>query len=196
MDLTLSIPGLFKFSRSKKVTEVTQAIDVGLKDVDIEINAAIDEVDNEEAIEVESLVHCIYASSSTSEFSQEDIFEMLKKIRVNNAKLNVTGMLLYENGSFFQVLEGDEAVIEALYEKINADGRHVNISKIIQEPIEARSFGDWTMGYAGLNKKEMSEIDGLNDFFLGKSCFLNLDKGRAKKLLGAFKDGKWRAAIK
>ncbi|MCA9058063.1 MAG: BLUF domain-containing protein, partial [Planctomycetaceae bacterium] len=52
------------------------------------------------------LVHLIYASAATVEFTHEDILALLKQAKAKNAPLGVTGMLLYEDGSFFQVLEG------------------------------------------------------------------------------------------
>jgi hypothetical protein len=48
------------------------------------------------------------------------------------------------------------------------------------------------MGYASLTKSELGSIEGMNDFFQGSSCLTDLDKGRAKKILIAFSEGRWR----
>ena len=61
---------------------------------------------SEEQNQVE-LVHCIYASASTVSFTKDEITELLAIAQRNNGALGVTGMLLYEDGSFFQVLEGE-----------------------------------------------------------------------------------------
>jgi hypothetical protein len=143
----------------------------------------------------EELVHCIYASSANKEFSPPEIEELLSAARKKNARLGVTGILLYEGGSFFQVLEGAPETVELLYETISADSRHQRITKLILEPIEAREFADWSMGLAAVSIKELNKIEGLNDFFRGGKCFTDLDEGRVKKLLGAFKEGRWRTAI-
>lgn len=143
----------------------------------------------------ENLVHCIYASAATAEFTSEDLDELLSVARKNNAALGVTGMLLYEKGSFFQILEGLPEAVETLYQKISADKRHSTIAKLILEPIEARSFANWSMGCASVPVHKLSEIEGLNDFFQSGKCFTDLDDGRAKKLLKAFKDGQWRSSI-
>ena len=142
------------------------------------------------------LVHCIYASASTINFTKDEITELLAIAQRNNSNLGVTGMLLYEDGSFFQVLEGERHVVSVLFKKIARDKRHSKVIKIIQEPIQERLFSDWTMGYSGITRHELSTIEGLNDFFTSKQCYTNLDHGRAKKLLTAFNDGKWRASIK
>lgn len=100
-----------------------------------------------------------------------------------------------KKGSFFQILEGPPEAVEPLYEKIGADKRHSRISKLILEPIEVRSFANWSMGYSAVPVRKLSEIEGLNDFFQSGKCFADLDDDRAKNLLKAFKDGQWRASI-
>jgi hypothetical protein len=37
--------------------------------------------------------------------------------------------------------------------------------KLIQEPIEQRSFAEWTMGLGQPDRDELGAIPGLNDFF-------------------------------
>ncbi len=62
----------------------------------------------------------VYVSSATRPFSGEDLRALLATCRKNNAELGVTGMLLYKDGNFMQVLEGDEEAVRGLYEKIPA----------------------------------------------------------------------------
>jgi hypothetical protein len=52
-----------------------------------------------------------------------------------NKPLGITGMFLYSDGSFFQVLEGEAATVDALYEKLDRDKRHQQLTLIIREPI-------------------------------------------------------------
>ena len=142
------------------------------------------------------LVHCIYCSLSASgEFDPSKLLALLDKCRSNNAKCDVTGMLLYQHHSFFQVLEGDRSTVEPLFEKIAADPRHKRVTKVILEPIAERAFGNWSMGYPQITSNELAEIPGINDFFRQASSYLELGEGRAKTLLAAFKDGKWRARL-
>jgi hypothetical protein len=143
------------------------------------------------------LVHCVYCSaSSKAGLGIEGLEALLAQCRQENAKHDITGMLLYQHGSFFQVLEGDRAVVEVLLEKIALDRRHERVTKIILEPIAERSFAEWTMGYPNVSWRELAEIPGLNDFFIGgKKSFLQLGEGRAKTLLTAFKAGKWQASF-
>jgi len=103
--------------------------------------------------------------------------------------------LLYTKGSFFQVLEGEPAVVDATFDRITRDPRHDKITVIIREPIAERSFEDWSMGYAALAQEELRLIVGRNDFFTDGNCYTSLGNGRAKKLLRAFAMGRWRAQL-
>jgi Sensors of blue-light using FAD len=139
-----------------------------------------------------TLHHLIYASRASATFREHDIPAILTTARVNNASVEVTGILLYIEGSFFQILEGPKEAVEKLFDRIHVDSRHALVTRIISEPIAHRSFGDWTMGYSSLGLTEVGDLVGENDFFSDASCVSNLGPGRAKKLLKAFKGGSWR----
>ena len=142
-----------------------------------------------------SLIHLIYASLGTQDFSADQLTDLLQKAREANGRLGLTGMLLYSQSdrSFFQVLEGEPADLDRLYPKIAADARHSKVTLLIREPISKRAFGEWTMGFTSVTWPQLQSIPGLNDFFRERSCLVDLDPGRAKKLLAAFADGRWRS---
>jgi hypothetical protein len=143
-----------------------------------------------------NLMHCVYCSASTKiPLSSTELESLLEECRHNNSKADITGILLYQNGSFFQVLEGEHAAVEALFNKISLDKRHHQTKKIIFEPITTRSFAAWTMGFPKITSKELATIPGLSDFFHHGTSYVELGEGRAKSLLAAFKDGKWRASL-
>ncbi len=58
------------------------------------------------------MIRLTYASTATKDFKTEELLELLKSCRINNGAKNITGILLYSHGTFFQVLEGDEAVVD------------------------------------------------------------------------------------
>lgn len=142
------------------------------------------------------LIHIIYCSvAANSDFSATDLDQLLAVCRRNNGQAGFTGLLLYQSPWFFQILEGEPVALEALYQKISLDKRHKRIMKIIQEPIAARDFGEWTMGRADLSRQELRLIPGLNDFFSSGTAWTELGEGRAKTLLEAFRSGKWRSSV-
>jgi len=66
--------------------------------------------------------------------------------------------LLYFNGSIIQVLEGPEERVKALYEVIRRDPQHTQVIKLYSDPIEHRSFSDWSMGYKTLSARELDHL--------------------------------------
>jgi hypothetical protein len=140
------------------------------------------------------LIHCIYASAAR-DFTDPALHDLLRQARLRNTKAAVTGMLLYTTGSFFQVIEGAPAIVDAMFARIAKDPRHEKVTVINRERIAHRSFEDWSMGYTALSREDLQLIVGSNDFFEGNSCYLGLGNGRAKKLLRAFAQGRWRVQL-
>jgi hypothetical protein len=138
------------------------------------------------------LVHLVYASLAVPQFNEHEIPALLEQSRKANAGRELTGLLLYIEGSFFQVLEGNPDAIDAVYGRIARDPRHTRVTSIIREPIAQRSFSEWTMGFSAVDTVEAGQLVGENDFFKSASCVTRLDGGRAKKLLSAFRAGRWR----
>lgn len=144
---------------------------------------------------MEKLIHLIYTSAASRPLSTGELEALLHDARDSNERLGVTGMLLYTGQTFFQVLEGSEPVVDALYSRIRHDERHHRAVAIVREPIAQRAFGEWSMGYATLADGDRTALPGLNDFFGNGTCFTSLTSGRAKKLLSAFAKGRWRGRI-
>lgn len=147
--------------------------------------------------EMPPLEHLIYASVAVQKFEAPQLAELLQQSRSANERRGLTGMLLHtdSDGSFFQVLEGEPASIDQLFERLLLDKRHSQLTTIIREPIVRRSFEEWTMGFSSVSPERLSQVPGLNDFFREGSCFTELDAGRAKKLLSAFAEGRWRTKL-
>ena len=142
-----------------------------------------------------SLVHLIYSSAATRQMSVGDVSDLLETARRNNKKLSVTGILLYVDGSFFQVLEGEEAVVMTLFERIGKDPRHTSVTSIICEPIAQRTFGEWTMAYSFVSEEELESILDAKGIHKQRHSVVGLREGRARKLLEAFAKGRWRQRL-
>jgi hypothetical protein len=138
------------------------------------------------------LIHVMYASSAAADFREHHIPDLLKKARSANQERDVSGMLLYIGGSFFQLLEGEAAVVDSVYAKISRDTRHTRVTLIIREPILERNFTGWTMGFSTVDPIEAGKLLGENDFFNEASCVTRLDSGRAKTLLVALGKRRWQ----
>jgi hypothetical protein len=63
-------------------------------------------------------------------------------------------MLLFLDGTFMQVIEGEEAAIDETYGRICADHRHRKIFLLGKDPIEQREFASWNMGFRQMTKED------------------------------------------
>jgi hypothetical protein len=104
----------------------------------------------------------LYSSEKTDLFDSGAINEILLKFRNHNSSRKITGELIYSQGLFFQVIEGEKKEVEALFEKIKADKRHSEIF-IIGKYWGTREYISWSMRYTRLENKELltSLIDNL-----------------------------------
>lgn len=138
------------------------------------------------------LIHCVYTSIASLQFEPAGLVEVLEQARTRNAGSGLTGILLFAEGNFFQVLEGTPDCVDALYERILHDTRHRAVTRVIREPITERAFASWTMGFCDIAKVELQGLLGVNDFFDQISSAPDVHAGRARKLIEAFRQGRWR----
>jgi hypothetical protein len=110
------------------------------------------------------MITLLYLSSAVQRFSDAELVELLTKAREKNDRLGVTGMLLYHDGNFLQVLEGDEASVRPLFDTINKDTRHQSVIKLIERPLPERQFGEWSMAFRTMDDLPMNEVTGYSDF--------------------------------
>ena len=137
-----------------------------------------------------------YASAATEPFSPDALRDLLTKARTNNSALDVTGMLLYHEGSFIQILEGDQTTVESLYAKIAADPRHSNSILLFKVDTDERAFDQWTMGFHQLNRDTDDTPEGLNRFLDNGIPGITSDDGeKIRDILLGFREGKWRRTV-
>jgi hypothetical protein len=104
------------------------------------------------------MIKLCYVSDPVGEFTREELDKMLHFFRKKNRSLGITGLLLYRARSFCQFLEGEEAVVTALFNQIRSDNRHRNVALVYQEPIESRSFSGWSMKFEVLEGNEKFKL--------------------------------------
>ena len=97
-----------------------------------------------------ALYQLLYVSGATGPVGADDIAQILTASRRNNARLGVTGMLLYAGGAFIQVLEGEEQTVRDLSRRISHDRRHRNFMVLVEQQAEQRAFAQWQMGFKRL----------------------------------------------
>jgi hypothetical protein len=90
-----------------------------------------------------------------------DLEKILTDARAGNQARNVTGALVYVDGVFFQILEGNKAVVHDLMANIARDTRHQSVKVFYEAQVDARAFETWSMAYLAPTAREMSIWAGL-----------------------------------
>ncbi len=121
------------------------------------------------------LYRLAYASLVNKKLNKMDLREILSRSVNNNMRDNIGGALLFNAGTFLQVLEGSRAALNVTYRRIAADDRHERVDLIGLEPIKERMFSSWSMALIEDNesaKKVMMKFCGADKPVIDN---LNLD---------------------
>jgi len=136
------------------------------------------------------LYHLIYISTANHAMNDQDLMEILQVSRRNNERDGLSGMLLYKDGTFIQVLEGEQQTLKQLYATLGRDNRHNDLMLLSEKPIQERSFADWSMGFRNIDTLDDTALAGFSPFL--KQGFSSHDFGdnpdMAHRLLLAFRD--------
>lgn len=154
-------------------------------------------LDNEIENVTEPTFQLLYISASNHDFTEEELEELLMKARINNEKLNVSGMLLYHEGSFIQALEGPRENVEKLYKIIGKDSRHTETRILFKGDSPQRDFDGWSMGFYRSRQTKTQNLVGFHQFLTNgfRHNGEDLNSGTARKALLAFREGQWRQHV-
>ncbi|WP_298541331.1 BLUF domain-containing protein [uncultured Aquimarina sp.] len=94
-----------------------------------------------------------YVSTANPSLTNSEINELFEFVKLNNDSQNITGILMYSDGNFFQVLEGEKDLIQDLFEKILLDPRHYDVIKIFDRKIPNSSFSTYHSSFTVLGQK-------------------------------------------
>lgn len=114
------------------------------------------------------LIHLIYISSATSWPAENDLKRLPEQARARNLRQNITGMLVYSNATYMQVLEGESHDVHEIFDAIRIDPRNNGIVKLLAASISQRNFPNWSMGFKELEKDNGAPPPGFVEVFNGK----------------------------
>lgn len=98
------------------------------------------------------LFRLIYLSRNTGTFSVSKAQQIITVSESNNKDRQLTGMLLYANNHYLQMLEGYVLEINEIYEQIARDERHDKIALLGMNHADKRIFPEWQMRFANLDE--------------------------------------------
>ena len=119
------------------------------------------------------MYHLIYASSAAKALTQRQLDDLLTKVRQNNIKLDITGMLIYTGGHFIQVLEGEEDMVKKLYNSIRKDTRHKDVIVIYEGELAERQFANRELDFRVLHNEPVFTDAELENDTIGTLKMLN-----------------------
>jgi hypothetical protein len=90
------------------------------------------------------LAQLVYASRPFG-FDEATLSAILMDARRANARDEITGALIARHDLYLQLLEGPRDKVGAAYQRIRRDDRHVEVTRLVERPIEARLFPGWAM---------------------------------------------------
>ena len=108
---------------------------------------------------IQPLYSFVYTSSATIRFTTLELEVLLGEARESNRSHQVTGMLLYCDGNFFQALEGTQPALDAVLARIRASRRHGGLLTLFHDPIAQREFGDWDMAFRQMERAEFQRLN-------------------------------------
>lgn len=87
----------------------------------------------------------LYISSAVSAAIVGDLATIVAQSVRNNRRAGVTGLLWGDGKRFLQVLEGEDAAVQTVFDRIRADPRHRAVVVLHDRTVAAREFGEWAM---------------------------------------------------
>jgi hypothetical protein len=132
----------------------------------------------------------LYTSLAVREMDANDLTALLTQSREKNARLNITGLLIYGKREFLQLLEGNKKDIFDLYNTIVKDKRHQQVNLLWDGEIDDLSFEDWSMAFLNINDINLEKLAGYSSFLQQGLASLDLtgNKSIGRRLLIDLRD--------
>jgi hypothetical protein len=128
----------------------------------------------------------LYVSAASRALDPAELAAIVDLSRRNNARDGITGMLLYHDGNIMQAIEGPDAAIGTLLDRLRRDTRHRRLTVILEGERPDREFGEWTMACVSSDALPVEDRAALSRFFDEEPA--PAASGLAMRLLRGFKD--------
>jgi hypothetical protein len=110
------------------------------------------------------LLCAVYISSAVELMEPRRLHAMLTASRARNARAGISGMLLYKEGAFMQLIEGPADVVCVLLRKIQIDPRHRGMTVLYCRPITQRTFASWSMAFQNVDELGREERESVSRY--------------------------------
>lgn len=106
----------------------------------------------------EVIHNVVYTSRSTRSVTAAELDSILQDARKFNADHDITGVLFYAQGRFFQFLEGSAESLILVMDRIRAANCHDDIDVILDQAGLERHFADWHMAFTETPESELQAL--------------------------------------
>ena len=89
----------------------------------------------------------LYSSDASPDLDEAEIDTLIETSKQNNMAKGISGLLIYMNRCFLQLLEGEEQKVRELYGKISRDPRHTEPFVYHEQHAVQKAYGSWMTGY-------------------------------------------------
>jgi len=124
--------------------------------------------------------HCIiYISEATANLSEAALLTLLQQARAEHQHAQLTGLLVYRDGRFLQILEGPEMPLREFFNRVAADPRHGKLEKLADGLKPRPDFQQWHMSFACTTPQRCAQLPG----YLGIEQLLAVAEGTSVRHL-------------
>ncbi len=116
-------------------------------------------------MQIQPLYRLVYISRATTDITPEVVKNLLVESRMRNEKYRISGLLIYMNHNFLQVLEGPKNDVEQLYNNIVIDPRHTGTEVLEAKTINDRIFSEWKMVFSEVSTREFKNLSGFTELY-------------------------------
>jgi hypothetical protein len=107
----------------------------------------------------------VYLSEAVNPLDRSRLEALLAQARLKNHRLGLTGLLLYHEGKFMQLLEGDRGVVQQVMASIRQDPRHRRVVSLLEHQTHEREFAEWSMALRTFDDSTAPRPEGLRELF-------------------------------
>jgi hypothetical protein len=104
-----------------------------------------------------------YTSLARLDLDAADLRAIHATAQRENARRNITGLLIFNGTHFLQIIEGEPEPLAQLVENLRRDPRHRGLEVRHDTPIDERNFPDWSMELVRVSAARLEARDTVKE---------------------------------
>lgn len=121
--------------------------------------------------------YLIYSSKAVPGITEKHLQDIIRQAETKNDLKGITGMLVYHDRTFIQMLEGNEQAVRETFDRITEDYRHTAVIELFSGYENKRHFADWNMALEVVDDATFSKIGAYRTLEDGDRLLHQVDDG-------------------